>query len=258
MIIVLFTSQANGLVERFNQTLQRMLAKFVHKKKTQWSSYVDTCVFAYNTSKHNTSKFTPFELMFGRTATLPVDLNIEQAHPKEETDQFCHMPEPDMSRLRKERAQRLEEAKANIVAAQTRQKEQYDHKHSMPELFQEGQLVLKKDFRWKKSKGGKLGARFLGPYTIQKVLQRGVYELMSEEGKYTVRATGAHLKPYNRPDTTLHQSEESQSVSHSYLVCPVSYVSDSFLLLHSTTSQHWKTPFHLFLLPLHSTRVKNL
>ena len=52
--------------ERFNQTLQNMLAQFVSTKKEMWSSYLDTCVFAYNTSRHESTKYCPFELMFGR------------------------------------------------------------------------------------------------------------------------------------------------------------------------------------------------
>lgn len=31
-------------------------------------------VYAYNTSKHESSKFTPFEVMFGRKAVVPVDV----------------------------------------------------------------------------------------------------------------------------------------------------------------------------------------
>ena len=182
---------------------------FVSTKKTKWSSYLDTCVFAYNTSRHDSSRFTPFELMFGRTATLPVDLDVRPAHPEQDVYQYCNMQEPNQTQLEEKRAQRLEEARANILAAQVKQKKQYDRKHAKPELFQKGQLVLKKDFRRKKRKEGKLGVRFLGPYIIQKVFSRGVYEMISEDGKSTVRATGAHLKPYNKPATV-----GSLNVSH--------------------------------------------
>jgi hypothetical protein len=51
----MYISQANGLVERFNQTLQGMLVKFIDKKES-WEHYLDTCVYAYNTSKHESSK----------------------------------------------------------------------------------------------------------------------------------------------------------------------------------------------------------
>ncbi|KAL5479401.1 hypothetical protein EMCRGX_G022921 [Ephydatia muelleri] len=66
--------QANGLDERFNQTLQNMLVKYVD----MWSHYLDTCAFAYNTSRHDSTKYTPFMLMFGRRATLPIDVELER------------------------------------------------------------------------------------------------------------------------------------------------------------------------------------
>ena len=35
------------------------------------------CAYAYNTSRHDSSKFTPFELMFGRQAVIPVDIGSD-------------------------------------------------------------------------------------------------------------------------------------------------------------------------------------
>ena len=67
--------QSNGLVERFNQSLQNMLHKYIQEKKEKWDDYLDTCSFAYNTSKHEPTKFTPFEIMFGRKAILPLNLD---------------------------------------------------------------------------------------------------------------------------------------------------------------------------------------
>ena len=53
--------------------LQKMLVKYIEDKKECWE---DSCVFAYNTSKNESSKFTPFEVMFGRRAVLPIQLGI--------------------------------------------------------------------------------------------------------------------------------------------------------------------------------------
>ena len=55
-----------------------MLVKFIGRNKSTWSSYLDTSVFAYNTSQQDSTKFTPFELMFGRKATLPINITIQK------------------------------------------------------------------------------------------------------------------------------------------------------------------------------------
>ena len=129
------------------QTLQNMLVKFVSTKKEAWSAYLDTCVFAYNTSHHESTKFTPFELMFRRKATLPIDLELQKASPEEVCQKFHTLDEPNTSAILIEHAQRLETAKQNIT---TEAEENYDQKHAKPEQFQVNQLVLKKDFTRKK------------------------------------------------------------------------------------------------------------
>lgn len=58
--------QTNGLVERFNQTLQRSLVKFVNNNQTNWDEKLDGVLFAYRTSQQKSTKHTPFELMYCR------------------------------------------------------------------------------------------------------------------------------------------------------------------------------------------------
>uniref|UniRef100_A0A1X7UPQ9 Integrase catalytic domain-containing protein n=1 Tax=Amphimedon queenslandica TaxID=400682 RepID=A0A1X7UPQ9_AMPQE len=62
-LVTAYHPQANGLDERFNQILQRMLVKFCSQTKESWDEYIDTCVYAYDTARHETSLFTPFEIM---------------------------------------------------------------------------------------------------------------------------------------------------------------------------------------------------
>ena len=67
--------QADGITERFNRTVKIMLAQFVDQhKQDDWDLKLDKLCFAYNTAVHATTKFSPFELMFGRIPKLPIDL----------------------------------------------------------------------------------------------------------------------------------------------------------------------------------------
>ena len=60
-----------------------MIVKFTVDRKDQWDLFLDTCVFAYNTAKHKSTLYSPFELMFGRKAVLPIDVIHER---KDQTD----------------------------------------------------------------------------------------------------------------------------------------------------------------------------
>ena len=55
-----------------------MTVKYVHEKKEVWDPFLDCHMFAYNTSKHASSLYSPFEVMFGWKAVLPVDQSLER------------------------------------------------------------------------------------------------------------------------------------------------------------------------------------
>ena len=54
-----------------------MLSKMTNERGGQWDEFIDSSLFAYNTSVHESTHYSPFEVMFGRKATLPVDLDID-------------------------------------------------------------------------------------------------------------------------------------------------------------------------------------
>ena len=58
--------QTNGLIERYNQTLQRSLVKLVNKEQDNWDIYLERVLFAYRTSIHKSTGDSPFEIMFDR------------------------------------------------------------------------------------------------------------------------------------------------------------------------------------------------
>ena len=67
-----------------------------------------------------------------------------------------------------------------------------------------GTLVLRKDMTRKKRKGGKLDAKWTGPFQITASLGRGLYQLSHHSNPEIVipRVNGVHLKTYNQPSTS--------------------------------------------------------
>ena len=63
----------NGRVERFNQTLLQRLGTLQPTQKSDWKSYVLPLVHAYNATRHDTTGFSPFYLMFGRHPRLALN-----------------------------------------------------------------------------------------------------------------------------------------------------------------------------------------
>ena len=68
--------QGNGQTGRFNKTLLSMLGTRDQDNKSRWPEYLSPLVYAYNCTKHSTTGFSPFLLMFGREPHLPIDVAL--------------------------------------------------------------------------------------------------------------------------------------------------------------------------------------
>ena len=115
----------------------------------------------------------------------------------------------------------IKEAKLNIKKAQGKQKEIFDQKYSRPDIFQVGNNVLKEDFRRKKRANAKLDVKYLGPYTITKVLGKGTYslQLIADPSQKVEKVKGAHLKPYSTtPSSSIATSNQNAEVLIAYTV----------------------------------------
>ena len=199
-----------------------MLVKFCNERKNIWDEHLDTCTFAYNTARHDSTKFSPFDLMFGRKAVLPVELETENASPEEMLEKFNNAPTMEsnaafFTKVIKTRSAILDKAKENIAAAQEKQRAHYNRKHANPTVYQVGSKVLVKDFLRKKRKEGKIDHRWLGPYVILKNLGKGmlvgilhynhlyyfehyyfagIYLLQQQSTLNERRVNGSHIKPF--------------------------------------------------------------
>ena len=68
--------QSDGMIERFNRTLLSMLRTALEKNHSNWDLQLPLLMLAHRTSVQETTGATPFSLMFGRLARLPIDIEF--------------------------------------------------------------------------------------------------------------------------------------------------------------------------------------
>lgn len=65
--------QTNGLTERLNRTIADMLSMYVDLEHKTWDQILPYATCAYNTAPQETTRVTPFQLVYGRTVTATLD-----------------------------------------------------------------------------------------------------------------------------------------------------------------------------------------
>jgi len=79
--------QTNGCIERFHLTLNRILGKVIAENQKDWDSHLPAVLSAYRASKHESTGFTPFELVLGQKLRMLTDImlgDISGDRPKHE------------------------------------------------------------------------------------------------------------------------------------------------------------------------------
>ncbi|CAF2096549.1 unnamed protein product, partial [Rotaria magnacalcarata] len=82
--------QTNGMVERFNATFIPQISKLQDTEDNNWDEYLQAVVFAYNTGIHKTTKYSPYQLLYGRLPRLPFNARPTYYSFAKPNDYFEH------------------------------------------------------------------------------------------------------------------------------------------------------------------------
>ena len=149
-----YNPQANGQCERHNATLVPNLVALSNHSRSNWDDKLAPTTFNYNATRHATTGYTPFELMFARHPRFLADLNSSSTI-HHHVSHYHHTMQQFIEHVKLA-------ARQNNLRHQQLAKHRYDQNRSHP-TYSVGQAVL---IRNRDPIMNKFSSKFIGPYTI--------------------------------------------------------------------------------------------
>ena len=184
-----YRPQGNSVSERMHSTLHAMLSMYSNIAQNNWAEVLPFIQLAHNTSFSSTMHETPFFLMFGRQARLPIDIifGIPHVGKSATTEEFAHATRENLQiafeLARRNLSERIEKQKAD--------------NSKLPPEFTPGQKVLiYKPHHSTDGPNPKLIQPWRGPYIICSKLSPVVYRIRHPDDTKQVSVHLAHIKSY--------------------------------------------------------------
>ena len=160
--------QTNGCLERWHGSLKAMLRKCNDRQK-EWDRLLKYLLFAYRSTPHTHTGFSPFEIIFGRSVRGPLEV-LKEGWLSGEVEEASAVNW--INELREKLCLISEIAGENDRKGKAAMKRQYDQK-AKPREFEVGGLVLVR----KPDLQGKLEDVWDGPFEIIRRISPVTYEM---------------------------------------------------------------------------------
>ncbi|MCO5561160.1 hypothetical protein L7F22_014781 [Adiantum nelumboides] len=194
--------QCNGLVEKVNGMICKIITKHVGDKAQKWDQHLDAALWAYRTSLKASLGYTPFQLVYGQEALLPIEVELSslrvlqarEGGPKEKVKQRILA----LEKLELDR----EEAILHYVNQVEKRRINFNKKLKAKDI-KENSLVLRYHNSFDNKKDGKFVPHWEGPFKVVRKYDNGSYQLMNATGKLhkaEAKAWFNTLLPANRGD----------------------------------------------------------
>ncbi|KAJ3701189.1 hypothetical protein LUZ61_004894 [Rhynchospora tenuis] len=178
--------QSNGLAEVSNRTILEGLKKKIEGTKNTWPEYLSEVVWAYNTTPRSATERSPYALVYGMEAVIPMEI----VHPTLRTINYSTQRNAERRMEELEVIHELrEEASARQAEYQRKMRRAFDKKVA-PRHFQPGDLVLRKAAAAGKHIG-KMDPVWDGPFEIVKSAGERAFYLKNAQGKVLANSWNA-------------------------------------------------------------------
>ncbi|KAK4700703.1 hypothetical protein P7C70_g5540, partial [Phenoliferia sp. Uapishka_3] len=180
VVIAPYHPEANGMEERGHQPIVDCLVKVSDSPK-QWARHLPMVLFADRISMRRPTGMTPFAMVYGTEAVLPIDQTEETwlvSNWRDATYSRSDLLAARFAQLER-KSERVAEATERLKAARLAAVLYHDrvNAHRLRDPLAPGELVLVHNAQLDSLHGGKFLARWTGPYRVRQRLTKGSYLL---------------------------------------------------------------------------------
>ena len=188
--------QTNGLTERLNRTLIALIRKYTQMYPSRWTEFLPIFEFAYNRSIHTTTGVSPFLANTGQVPPIPAQLLVTPRHLLEPNDVTINTHVQDVRRALVKTHALIKEHEQQVWKQVKRREDNVRGTHT----YQAGDEVLLYwvPFRTFNEGHKKHHTRYVGPFTVKRVVQPDVLELEGLPGRMPTHINVQYIHPYKR------------------------------------------------------------
>ncbi|KAK8624503.1 hypothetical protein V6N13_065844 [Hibiscus sabdariffa] len=171
----------NGAVEAANKNIKRIVAKMTTTYR-DWHEKLPFALLAYRTSVKTSAGATPYSLVYGTEAVLPIEVEIPSLRVLSKVE----LDEAEWVQARYDQLNLIEEKRLKAIChAQMYQKRMIraHNKKVRPREFREGDLVLKMILPMERDSRGKSMPNWKGSYVVTKAFSGGALILVEIDGE---------------------------------------------------------------------------
>ncbi|RDX72831.1 Gypsy retrotransposon integrase-like protein 1, partial [Mucuna pruriens] len=201
-----YRPKMNGAVEAANKNLKKIIQKMVVTYK-DWHEMLPYALHGYHTSVRTSTGASPYLLVYGTEAVLPIEVEIPSLRVLAEAE----LDETEWVQQRFDQLNLIEEKRLTALCHgqlyQQRIKRAFDKKVK-PRVFQKGDMVLKKVLPNIKDQRGKWAPNYEGPYVVKQAFSGGALILIDAEGQDLSHPVNADAKTRRKTKTLARTAED--------------------------------------------------
>ncbi|MCO5555446.1 hypothetical protein L7F22_008991 [Adiantum nelumboides] len=233
--------QCNGMNERFNGELIRMLTKMPQSNVKTWDLELPCALWAYRTAIKTGTGFSPFHLVFGKEALLPIEVEIPALKMMLKFEEENHDALKErllyLQCLQLDRALALEHYEQVLKTSQAKANAKVKDKG-----IKKGDMVLRYNSKLDSTFQRKFQIKWQCPFLVLDRFPNGTYQLAYLNGTlHKARVNGYRLKKYYARLMVVIEDEPSFEESADMVAdCEEIMKTSSFALqaLFTTTADH--------------------